>query len=136
MVIFKFFCFHVSCKVLVTKTQLFCKSTSKTLKMSLFLYRQVIQTYWIVQFSLQYPQIMNYSPLKIICYCFMFAFYLNSYIQTHSNGVLSFAGGLYTGCGKLLEQTDVSLVAVCTRRDLLLIKPETCQNKYFHVKLK
>lgn len=66
----------------------------------------------------------------------MFAFYLNSYIQTHSNGVLSFAGGLYTGCGKLLEQTDVSLVAVCTRRDLLLIKPETCWNKYFHVKLK
>lgn len=56
----------------------------------------------------------------------MFAFYLNSYIQTHSNGVISFAGGLYTGCGKLLEQTDVSLVAVCTRRDLLLIKPETC----------
>lgn len=57
----------------------------------------------------------------------MFAFYLNSNIQTHSNGVLSFAGGLYIlAVGNCWEQTDVSLVAVCTRRDLLLIKPETC----------
>lgn len=34
--------------------------------------------------------------------------------------------GYILAVGNCWEQTDVSLVAVCTRRDLLLIKPETC----------